>query len=60
MVTTCTIEVVSPLCAIPAHNAGWYTIFVSVFVLERGICLVWVFTRLILDEMEVFASAEQH
>lgn len=34
--------------------------FVSVFILERGICLVWVFTWLLLGEMEGFASAEQH
>lgn len=31
MVTTHTIEVMSPLHAIPAHNVGWHTFFVSVF-----------------------------
>lgn len=45
----------------PCHSsAGWYTFYVSVFVLERGICLVWGFMWFILGEMEGFASAEQH
>lgn len=37
MVTTHTIEVMSPLHAIPAHNVGWHTFFVSVFVLGRNL-----------------------
>ena len=59
MVTIHTIEVVSPFHNIPACNAGWYTFFVSVFVLERGIFLVWVFMWVVLGEMEGFVSAEQ-
>lgn len=48
-----------PLHAIPAHNAGWTIFFfISVFVLERGICLV--FTWFILGGVQEFASVEQH